>query len=532
MTLTRLACLVLIGSWFVPGAAGPAQAQTGRSYTAQPRTAGDQVTIVAYGKDESDGSDVGWNAQYPTPSFDDDPARRGKPNAQWQGAYSWQGSNLCLSIKNLEAPWPPAHTLAVGYTVTLNGGTFEDGTTSKTFVLYRYSGVPAQQDITQCVPARMSGGAAQPQMLIFNWIGQDADFVGEWGNGKPDGRKDGHFQLSLNAGTGVEVKSIAVYSADAGGTPVGGQVWHSAAANYWMLGVFQNGRQMNPSHVPTLGAFTGPVTLDLYGNDSGWFKPGNWFLVDVTLGTGVTIKKTVQLGAAAPTGRSYTAQPRTGSTAAITWADTPKELRGRNGQQFTYVCPPNGAPARVWGTDLYTDDSSICVAAVHAGRITPIAGGTVTIEIRPGQSSYMGTGRNGVLSEGYGAWHGSFAVAGAAPATGSPPPPSATTPAMMSATWTTQANQWSGQNGRRETLTCPPGGPTTGRLWGTDLYTDDSSICLAAVHAGVLTAAAGGTVTIEIRPGQSGYTGSARNGVTSQAYGAWSGSFAVVGATP
>ncbi|TAJ09996.1 MAG: hypothetical protein EPO61_04595 [Nitrospirae bacterium] len=412
MTLTRFTCLVLIGSWFISGAAGPAPAQTGRSYTAQPR----------------------------------------------------------------------------------------------------------------------SGGAAAPQMLIFNWIGQDADFVGEWGNGRPDGRKDGHFQLSLNAGTGAEVTSIAVYSTDAGGNPVGGQVWHSATTNHWMLGVFQNGRQMNPSHVPTLGTFTGPVTLDLYGNDSGWFKSGNWFLVEVTLGTGTKIKKTVQLGAAAPTGRSYTAQPRTGSTAAITWADTPKELRGRNGQQFTYVCPPNGTPARVWGTDIYTDDSSICAAAVHAGRITSIAGGTVTIEIRPGQSSYMGTGRNEVLSEGYGAWHGSFALAGATPATGSPPPPpsSAATPA----TWTTQANQWRGQNGRREMLTCPPGGPTAGRLWGADLYTDDSSICLAAVHAGALTAAAGGTVTIEIRPGLSSYTGSVRNGVTSQAYGAWSGSFAVVGATP
>jgi LCCL domain-containing protein len=113
------------------------------------------------------------------------------------------------------------------------------------------------------------------------------------------------------------------------------------------------------------------------------------------------------------------------------------------------------------------------------------------------------------------------------PAPGSPPPSPSTT-----ATWGTQANQWRGQNGRRETLACPPGGPTAGRLWGTDIYTDDSSICLAAVHAGLITAAAGGTVTIEIRPGQPAYTGSTRYGVASSGYGGWSGSFVFVGGSP
>ncbi len=120
----------------------------------------------------------------------------------------------------------------------------------------------------------------------------------------------------------------------------------------------------------------------------------------------------------AQTGRSYTAQPRTGSsgTGAITWAETPKELRGRNGQRFTYVCPPNGALARVWGTDVYTDDSSICTAAVHVGQISQANGGTVTIEMRPGQPSYMGTGRYGVMSESYGGWSSSFVVIAAAAA--------------------------------------------------------------------------------------------------------------------
>ena len=58
--------------------------------------------------------------------------------------------------------------------------------------------------------------------------------------------------------------------------------------------------------------------------------------------------------------------------------------------------------------------------------------------------------------------------------------------------------------------------------WGT--YTDDSSVCSAAVQAGLITLANGGNVTIEIQPGANSYTGSTKNGITSSDYGPWSGS--------
>jgi hypothetical protein len=84
-------------------------------------------------------------------------------------------------------------------------------------------------------------------------------------------------------------------------------------------------------------------------------------------------------------------------------------FRGRNGERFTFVCPPNGNPSgRLWGTDLYTDDSSVCTAAVHAGLITLKKGGTVTIEIRPGAASYKGSLRNGIESKDWGSHAGSF----------------------------------------------------------------------------------------------------------------------------
>ena len=85
-------------------------------------------------------------------------------------------------------------------------------------------------------------------------------------------------------------------------------------------------------------------------------------------------------------------------------------MRGMNGQQFEFECPPGGEYDTIWGTDVYTDDSSVCTAAVHAGVITLEDPGTVTIEIRPGEDSYEESERNGVTSQPYPAWGGSFVV--------------------------------------------------------------------------------------------------------------------------
>lgn len=90
------------------------------------------------------------------------------------------------------------------------------------------------------------------------------------------------------------------------------------------------------------------------------------------------------------------------------WDANAVNLRGRNGQRFTFTCEPNGHLASVWGTDIYTDDSRVCSAAVHSGLINTTNGGTVTIEIRPGQASYTASQRYGVSSGSWGSWSGSF----------------------------------------------------------------------------------------------------------------------------
>lgn len=90
-----------------------------------------------------------------------------------------------------------------------------------------------------------------------------------------------------------------------------------------------------------------------------------------------------------------------------------------------------------------------------------------------------------------------------------------------------------GFNGERFRFRCPPGKAAAGQVIGSGLYTDGSSICAAGVHAGVIRAAAGGLVTIEMRPGEAHYAASLSHYVQSEGYDKfWSGSFLVIAPDP
>ena len=91
--------------------------------------------------------------------------------------------------------------------------------------------------------------------------------------------------------------------------------------------------------------------------------------------------------------------------------------------------------------------------------------------------------------------------------------------------WTSAATQYRGQDGATVEYVCPAAPTRIGTVWGTDLYSDDSSVCGAGVHAGIITQETGGRVVIEMQPGAESYTGSARNGVETRDYGSWSGSY-------
>jgi hypothetical protein len=64
-------------------------------------------------------------------------------------------------------------------------------------------------------------------------------------------------------------------------------------------------------------------------------------------------------------------------------------------------------------------------------------------------------------------------------------------------------------------------GRTDGYVWGSDIYTADSPLATAAVHAGAVKAGQTGVVKVKLIPPPPAFAGSARNGVTSQDFGAF-----------
>lgn len=209
-------------------------------------------------------------------------------------------------------------------------------------------------------------------------------------------------------------------------------------------------------------------------------------------------------------------------TAMAKEEDKPQAHRGAVGQQFTVNCAPMFQTDLIWGTDVYTDDSHVCTAAIHMGLITQERGGQVTYQIQPGQTGYQASTRHGITSYSWSqSFDGSFSIVSAEP-DGHVPEPDPSLPPD-------DARRNRGKFEQQFSIDCAPGFALDS-VWGTDIYTDDSDVCTAAVHAGVITQAAGGTVTYEIRPGQKSFASSTRHGVTTMAYnGTWDGSFAIVG---
>lgn len=216
------------------------------------------------------------------------------------------------------------------------------------------------------------------------------------------------------------------------------------------------------------------------------------------------------------TAADETAAPSTAPADGDPWTADAQEHRGSDGDQFDQDCPAGGEPDTIWGVELYTDDSSICTAAVHVGLITFDEGGTVTYEIAPGEDRYESGIANGITSASYGSWGGSFLFPDAPPGSGE------FEPGVDS--WRVTAQSLALAVGDTYELSCGAGGEP-GSVWGTGTYTADSSICTAAQHAGLIDAADGGVVAIEVVDGQDAYEGTEANGITSSSYGSFGLSF-------
>lgn len=196
------------------------------------------------------------------------------------------------------------------------------------------------------------------------------------------------------------------------------------------------------------------------------------------------------------------------------WTTNASAHQNEVGKVFTWSCPPNGAAGgTVYGTDLYTTDSPVCTAAVHAGKISFEKGGSVTFQIRAGANSYAGTTRAGIASRSWASYGSSFTFDIDKDVNES-----------NTISWSQSASNHASDTGKSFTFTCAANGALGAAIYGSDTYTTDSAICVAAVHAGKIQPA-GGKVTIQISGGLPSYTSTTRNGVKSNAWAAYGSSY-------
>ncbi len=173
------------------------------------------------------------------------------------------------------------------------------------------------------------------------------------------------------------------------------------------------------------------------------------------------------------------------------------------------------ATGTVWGSDVYTDDSKICRAALHAGVIGA-EGGMIRVRAMPGRQGYPAVTRNSVASDRWGAWNRSFAFIGGG----------AQVDAGYPAVEACPVNATGYRIGAAVSCGCPAG-IASGAVWGSGPYTADSIMCRAAVHAGVI-GSRGGPVRVLVQGPRPGFAGSTRNGVATSNWGRYDKSYVFV----
>ncbi|CAK8678883.1 unnamed protein product [Clavelina lepadiformis] len=174
---------------------------------------------------------------------------------------------------------------------------------------------------------------------------------------------------------------------------------------------------------------------------------------------------------------------------------------------FNVICPPGCSQifSNVIGKGPYSVKSTVCGAAIHDGLIEETLGGRVTVHKIPGDQTYQGVRRNGITSGASTSVEKGFVVQDSIQPF----------PSLLEVTCETPASAI-----LEETFTvfCPVGCDLQQihSVWGSDVYTHNSSICLAAIHNGFMSGAQGGPVTVRKLGGQTSFVGSTQNGIQSR----------------
>uniref|UniRef100_G3PNG2 LCCL domain-containing protein n=1 Tax=Gasterosteus aculeatus aculeatus TaxID=481459 RepID=G3PNG2_GASAC len=174
-----------------------------------------------------------------------------------------------------------------------------------------------------------------------------------------------------------------------------------------------------------------------------------------------------------------------------------------------YECPPGclDSPGRVVGTGYYDMQSSVCGAGLHSGVIDN-DGGWLDVTRVGRKQQFTKSYKNGIQSIGKNRSANSFKIE--------------SVPVKALSCDTTVAlfcpfkkpirhcpRSYCPRNCRRDSVA---------RVIGTKYYSDKSSICRAAVHAGVIQNESGGYLDVMPVDKRKQYSSSYQNGITSERY--------------
>jgi hypothetical protein len=166
--------------------------------------------------------------------------------------------------------------------------------------------------------------------------------------------------------------------------------------------------------------------------------------------------------------------------------------------QVYYYCKGgyNGCnrTGNVWGSNPYTSDSIVCLAALHSGHITK-EGGLFIVKKGSALDSYVGSVKNGVNTQSYGSFDHMLIL-----------------PSELDIKLNFSSNTCGPRIGicKGKLNNCVE----KGDIWGDNPYVRESNLCKCALHAGLITEN-GGIFMIEETGTHGGYPGVTKNGITS-----------------
>ncbi|QRG70114.1 hypothetical protein [Brevibacillus choshinensis] len=157
---------------------------------------------------------------------------------------------------------------------------------------------------------------------------------------KPDGTRDGHFQVSLTFSQKTVVNAIILRSTDVFGKENYHGIWRTNRVGVgWLLGIVQGDKVITPAFRPSpndpVGTFEGTVSFDLFANDNGTMKEGQYYVLEIETPEDTIISQPITFG-----------EPSNGSASG-----------GTNGSAGAGTTPnpnpaPTPAPSPVPVTDL------------------------------------------------------------------------------------------------------------------------------------------------------------------------------------